>query len=329
MLDTPSYDSSEGVDRGSSPGTQILNWRVADEDGSRIDIFLARSTTEAYSRTYIQKLIRDGNVSVNGQVVTTPSHQVDPGDDVEMAVPPPRATTLEPEDIPLDVVFEDDDLLVINKQRDLVVHPAPGHYSGTLVHALLHHCGSLSSINNIMRPGIVHRLDKDTTGLMVVAKNDTSHLSLSYQIRKRRMKRVYLALVHGVPEVETGKIEARVGRDPDTRFKMKVVTRGGKHAVTWFRVIEVLDRDHSLLRCELDTGRTHQIRVHLAYIGLPVVGDPMYAEGYPLFGLQGQALHAAHLAFEHPSTGEPLEFDAPMPQDVSDVVDDIRDGLHR
>ncbi len=314
-------------DNDLPPGTQVLDWRVQEEDcGSRVDVFLARHTSQAYSRTYIQNLIREGNVQVQDGVVDAPSRTVHTGDRITMMVPPARKTALEPEDIPLDIVFEDDDLLVVNKQRGLVVHPAPGHHSGTLVHALLHHCSDLSSINNIMRPGIVHRLDKDTTGVMVVAKNNTAHLHLSYQIRKRHMKRVYLALVYGAVEVQTGKIEARIARDPDTRFKMKVAVRGGKTAVTWFRVIDVLDGRHALLRCELETGRTHQIRVHLAYIGHPVVDDPLYAQDHPPRGLQGQALHAHHLSFEHPTTGQRMDFEAPMPADMQELVETIRSG---
>ncbi len=321
------YDEPEWEESEIAPGTQVLDWIVQEEDsGSRVDVFLARRTSEAYSRTYIQNLIREGNVQVLGEMVDTPSYLVHTDDPVTLMVPPARKTALEPENIPLDVVFEDEDLLVINKQRGLVVHPAPGHASGTLVHALLHHCSDLSSINNIMRPGIVHRLDKDTTGLMVVAKNNTAHLHLSYQIRKRHMKRIYLALVYGAVDVETGKIEARVTRDPDTRFKMKVASRGGKTAVTWFRVLDVLDGRHSLLRCQLDTGRTHQIRVHLAYIGYPVVDDPLYAQDQPSRGMQGQALHAHHLSFEHPTTGTRMDFEAPMPEDMQELLDRIRSG---
>ncbi len=314
-----------GNDDDIAPGSQVLNWTVSAEDeGLRLDVFLAQNTPQAYSRTYIQNLIREGNVTADGELVTVPSNLVSGGEFVELVVPPPRESTLEPEPIPLDVLFEDDDILVINKQRDLVVHPAPGHYSGTLVHGLLHHCSELSGINNIMRPGIVHRLDKDTTGAMVVAKTDRAHLHVSQQIKKRLMKRIYLALTHGVPEVESGKIETRIARDPDTRFKMKAVARGGKDAVTWFRVQEVPDDGHALLRCELDTGRTHQIRVHLEYIGHPVVGDPMYGGEYPAYGLQGQALHARELSFEHPATGERMTFTAPLPEDFTAVLDRMR-----
>jgi len=308
-----------------APGSQVLQRTVSGADeGLRMDVFLARHTTEAYSRTYIQNLIREGHVCVDREVVNVPSYLVRAGEEVEMVIPPPRESTLEPEPIPLEVLFEDEDVLVINKQRDLVVHPAPGHYSGTLVHGLLHHCSELSGINNIMRPGIVHRLDKDTTGAMVVAKNDRSHLHLSQQIKKRKMRRIYLALTHGVPEVETGRIETRIARDPDTRYKMKAVARGGKWAATWFQVEEIPDARHALLRCELDTGRTHQIRVHLAYIGHPVVADPMYGEEYPTYGLAGQALHARELSFEHPATGQRIDFTAPLPEDFQSVLDRMR-----
>ncbi len=306
---------------------RVFEGCVGEEDaGTRLDIFLARNTSEAYSRTYLQKLIRDGDVQVDGREVTTPGKVLEVHQRVRMVVPPPRGQTLEPEDIPLDVVYEDDDLIVINKSRDLVVHPAPGHYTGTLVHALLHHSSQLSTIIDHTRPGIVHRLDKDTTGLMVVAKNDTAHLSLSYQLQKRRMKREYLALVHGLPEVETGTVDARIGRDPETRFKMKVVNSGGKKAVTHFRVDKVLGRSHALLRCNLESGRTHQIRVHLAFIGLPVVGDPMYAPGLPDYGLTGQALHATRLVLEHPTTGREMAFEAPMPEDMRSLVERLETG---
>ncbi|MFO7942540.1 MAG: RluA family pseudouridine synthase [Bacillota bacterium] len=311
--------------RDVGASTRVFEGVVSDEDdGTRLDIFLARNTTEAYSRTYLQSLIREGNIAVDSSVICTPSSRLEEGQKVRMTVPPPQEGILEPEDIPLDVVYEDDDIIVINKSRDLVVHPAPGHYTGTLVHALLHHSSRLSTIIDHTRPGIVHRLDKDTTGLMVVAKNDTSHLSLSYQLQKRRMKREYLALVHGVPEVETGTIETRIGRDPETRFKMKVVNSGGKHAVTHFRVDEVVGNSHALLRCNLETGRTHQIRVHLEFIGHPVVGDPMYAPEWPNHGLSGQALHAVRLTLEHPTTGETMEFEASMPDDMKNVLRQLR-----
>ncbi|MFP4200638.1 MAG: RluA family pseudouridine synthase [Bacillota bacterium] len=306
-------------------GTRVFAGTVSDEDDdARLDIFLARNTTEAYSRTYLQNLIREGNVSVDDSVIRIPASRVTKGQRVRMTVPPPKEGMLEPEDIPLDVVYEDDDIIVINKSRDLVVHPAPGHYSGTLVHALLHHSNDLSTIIDHTRPGIVHRLDKDTTGVMVVAKNDTAHLSLSYQLQKRHMKREYLALVHGVPEVETGTVKTRIGRDPETRFKMRVVNSGGKFAVTHFRVDEILGNSHALLRCNLETGRTHQIRVHLTFIGHPVVGDPMYAPSWPDYGLSGQALHAARLTLEHPTTGEEMEFEAPIPDDMDEVIQRLR-----
>ena len=308
------------------PGYETKRWVGGEDDeGLRLDVFLTAHTPEVYSRTYVQSLIRDGHVRVDEVVQDRPSHLVSAGNTIEMTVPPPQETTLEPEPIPLDIVYEDDDLLVINKQRDMVVHPAPGHYSGTLVHALLYHChDDLSSINGMMRPGIVHRLDKDTTGLMVVAKNDTSHLGLSYQLQKRRMSREYRALVYGIPEVEAGRIEARIGRDPDTPFKMGIVTSGGKHAITHFQINQAVGRDHALLDCQLETGRTHQIRVHLAFIDHPVVADPMYAASYPTYGLTGQALHAAKLTFEHPSTQREMTFAAPIPDDMCEVIKALR-----
>ncbi len=310
---------------GMDQGTKLFEGVVpGEDDGARLDIYLARNTSEAYSRTYLQSLIRDGRVTVDESPVSTPGRVLREGQRVRMEVPPPRPHSLMPEPIPLDVVYEDDDILVINKQRDLVVHPAPGHYSGTLVHALLHHCAALSTIVDHTRPGIVHRLDKDTTGLMVVAKNDTAHLGLSYQLQKRTMKREYLALVHGVPDVARGTVHARIGRDPDTRFKMRVVQSGGKSAVTHFLVEDVIGSNHALLRCNLESGRTHQIRVHLAFIGHPVVGDPMYATDYPSYGLEGQALHAARLVLEHPDRRETMEFEAPVPADMRRIIQELR-----
>ncbi len=316
-----SVDPGPGMDQG----TQVFEGVVEPEDGGiRLDVYLARNTTNAYSRTYLQNLVRDGHVEVDSIAVSTPGKLVEEGQRVRVVVPPPTTHTLEPEDIPLDIIYEDEDLMVINKDRDMVVHPAPGHYSGTLVHALLHHSSDLSTIIDRTRPGIVHRLDKDTTGAMVVAKNDTAHLGISYQLQKRKMKREYLALVHGVPDVASGSVYARIGRDPETRFKMRVVTSGGKSAVTHFHVEEVFGSEYSLLRCNLETGRTHQIRVHLAYIGLPVVGDPMYGSGLPTLGLEGQALHAARLVLEHPTTGETMEFEAPLPEDFEAVLRELR-----
>ncbi len=316
-------DNKIREDQTDPPGTKVINRAVSEKGtGDRLDVFLARETSEAYSRTYLQSLIKDGEVEVNGEKIQKPSYRLSGGETVRISIPPAMPTALEPEPIPLDIVYEDDDLAVVNKQRDLVVHPAPGHYSGTLVHALLYHFDNLSSINNIMRPGIVHRLDKDTTGLLLIAKNDTAHLALSYQLQKRTMKREYLALTHGVPDVKKGKIDMRVGRDPDTRFKMAVVQSGGKTAVTWFEVDQVYG-EHSLLKCQLETGRTHQIRVHLTYIGYPVIGDPLYAPEYPDYGLKGQALHATCVGFEHPTTEEYMEFTSSFPEDVKEVISKI------
>lgn len=228
-----------------------------------------------------------------------------------------------PEEIPLDIVYEDADLVVVNKPRGMVVHPAAGNYRGTLVNALLNHCRDLSGINRALRPGIVHRLDKDTTGLLVVAKNDTAHLDLACQIKERRVKRQYLALVHGHPPQE-GTVDAPIGRHPVHRKKMAVEPRHGRPAVTHFRVLERYP-GYALVEARLETGRTHQVRVHMAYIGHPLLGDPVYAPRRPRLGLAGQALHACTLGFRHPRTGEYLEFRAPLPRDFEEVLEHLRD----
>ncbi len=296
-------------------------WTVDERDaGQRLDVFLTGRAEVGRSRSQIQRYIKDEIVKVNG-VPGKSSYIIAPQDELTMVIPPPRRLNLEPEAIPLDIVFEDQDMVVINKQRGLVVHPAPGHPTGTLVNALLEHCGDLAGIGGTLRPGIVHRLDKDTTGLMVAAKSDLGHEGLVRQIRSRRIHREYLALVHGAPVVESGVVDAPIGRHRVNRLKMTVAPgRGeGKAAVTRFWVEERLG-EYALVRCQLETGRTHQIRVHLAFIGHPVVGDITYGPKRPGFGLKGQALHACRLKLVHPRTLESLEFKAPLPQDVSVVL---------
>ncbi|OPY57199.1 MAG: Ribosomal large subunit pseudouridine synthase D [Pelotomaculum sp. PtaU1.Bin035] len=285
--------------------------------GKRLDIFLAGAAKEL-SRSFIQKLIAEGMSLVNGEAVRA-SYKVRPGDLVVLKIPGLEAPAVNPEPTPLDIYYEDSDVIVVNKPRGMVVHPAAGNYSGTLVNALLYHCGDLSGINGVARPGIVHRLDKDTSGLIMAAKNDAAHLSLAGQLKERLVKRRYLALVHGRIGEESGVIEAPIGRDPRDRQKMAVVERNSKHAVTRYRVLSRFS-GYTYLRIGLKTGRTHQIRVHMAYIGHPVVGDPRYGPARPHFGLDGQFLHAAVLGFRHPRTGEYLEFEAPVPRVLKDIL---------
>ncbi len=312
--------------------------------GRRLDAFLASRRDLGLSRSHIQKLIAEGLVTIDGEE-TKASYRLRAGDRVRVTVPFPEPLEVEPEPIPLDIVYEDNHLVVLNKPRGLVVHPAPGHLRGTLVNALLAHCDRLSGIAGVCRPGIVHRLDRDTSGVMVVAKTDQAHRSLSEQIRARTAQRRYLALVHGDVAAEEGTIETRIGRDPVNRKKMAVVREGGREAVTHYRVLERYV-DFTLVECALRTGRTHQIRVHMDHIGHPVAGDPVYGprrprrlrremarsmalvvdDGYPeaIGALEGQALHAHFLTFRHPATGEPMEFRVPMPPDMERAVAELR-----
>ncbi len=318
--------------------------RVPPEaSGRRLDVFLAGEAGLGLSRSRVQSLIERGSVRLEGRPVRA-AHRVRAGERIEVALPEPEPAAARPEAIPLGVIHEDTDLLVINKPRGMVVHPAPGHSGGTLVNAVLAHCPDLSAINDVVRPGIVHRLDKDTTGLIVVAKNAEAHRSLTRQLKERTVRREYLALVHGQPE-ESGTVEAPIGRHPADRKRMAVVERG-RPAVTRYRVVERFPAPagrapgggggrgggYALLSVRLETGRTHQIRVHMAHIGHPVAGDPVYGAGPRgkreapdcFLGLEGQALHAAKLAFIHPRTGEPAEFSAPPPGDFAAALTRLR-----
>lgn len=282
-------------------------------DGERLDVFLARTWQDAPSRAQVQKLIRDGNVSIDGRVAKA-SQRVAAGQEVLVYQPPEPPRLLAAEALPLDIVYEDADVIVLNKPRGLVVHPAPGHETGTLVNALLAHVDRLSGIAGMARPGIVHRLDKDTTGLLLVAKTDSAHATLAAELKRQNIERRYLALVHGVPGEWSGLIEAPIGRDEKDRMRM-AVTPAGKSAWTRFWVIATFGEAFSWLDVKLYTGRTHQIRVHLAYIGHPIAGDPVYGKADPSLELGGQALHAYRLAFTHPRTRERMRFTAPLPDD--------------
>jgi 23S rRNA pseudouridine1911/1915/1917 synthase len=284
--------------------------------GQRLDLFLSEAGVWP-SRSFAQKIIDAGGVCCRGKQLKA-SYRLEPGDEVEVSWEEPRPLTLEPEAIPLEIMYEDQDLVVVNKPRGMVVHPAAGNYHGTMVNALLEHCRDLSGIGGVIRPGIVHRLDKDTSGVLVVAKNDLAHLDLAGQIKLRKMKRVYRVLVHGSPP-ETGRVEAPIGRHPTDRKKMAVVPRG-KPAVTHFEVLEYLG-SYSFLEVRLETGRTHQIRVHLSYLKYPVVGDQVYGRKTEAAPINGQALHAAVLGFVHPRTKEYMEFSTEIPDVMRETVE--------
>jgi len=292
---------------------------ISEESGVRLDVYLARELEEL-TRSRIQKLAEDGLVTVNGKVKKV-NYKVSVGDEITLELPEPEDIPLEPEDIPLDIVYEDGDIVVINKPRGMVVHPAAGNYTGTLVQALLFHCHDLSGIGGSNRPGIVHRIDKDTTGLLVVAKNDMAHQSLARQIQDKTAGRIYQALVEGVIR-ESGQVNANIGRDPKDRKRMAVVDNG-RTAVTDYFPKEELD-GMTLMQLKLHTGRTHQIRVHMAHIGHPVVGDPVYGYRKQRFALAGQLLHAWQLHLVHPRTGEEMVFEAPLPDDFEHVLTVLR-----
>ncbi|MBP3400570.1 MAG: RluA family pseudouridine synthase [Selenomonadales bacterium] len=300
----------------------VLSWTIeAEQAGERIDRFLQAGNPDM-SRAKIQKLIQDGFVTVNHSVVKS-NYKLRNRDVIEFTIPEPTEVNIEAEDIALDILYEDSDMIIINKARGMVVHPAPGNYTGTLVNALLYHCDDLSGINGELRPGIVHRLDKDTSGVMVAAKNDISHQSLAIQIGEKTATRTYLTIVHGNMREDTGTVNAPIGRHPTDRKQMAVVEKNSKHAVTHFRVLERFGQ-YTFLECKLETGRTHQIRVHMAYIGHPVVADPKYSRSKVPFAIKGQALHSAELRLKHPTSGEEMVFTAPMPIDMEKILHKLR-----
>lgn len=304
---------------------------AADKEAERLDVFLTRMLPD-FSRSHVQKLIGETKAAVNGRSRSA-NYKLKVGDAVELEIPEAEDIQILPENIPLDILYEDEDIIVVNKPRGMVVHPAAGIYSGTLVNALLYHCRDLSGINGEIRPGIVHRLDKDTSGVMVAAKNDLAHLSLSKQIQEKSAFRIYLAVVRGNIKEEKGTIHGAIGRHPTDRKKMAVVTENGKAATTHFTVLERYG-DYTLAECRLETGRTHQIRVHMAYIGHPVAGDPKYGldrhgKVQPCFGIQGQALHSRSLELTHPVTGERMSFTAPVPEDMENIIEKLRKRMQR
>lgn len=295
---------------------------VSDENGTRADVWLAGKISR-YSRSYVQKLIGDGFVTLGGRTIK-PNHKLKAGDELLVRLPEPERLEVIPERIDLSIVYEDEDVIVIDKPKGMVVHPAAGNYSGTLVNALMGYCGdSLSDINGIIRPGIVHRIDKDTSGLLVVAKNNAAHEKLSDMLKEHKINRIYAAVVEGVIREDCGKIDAPIGRHPVDRKKMAVNARNGRRAVTHFKVLERF-KEHTYVELELETGRTHQIRVHMSYIGYPIVGDEVYGRRKQKFDVRGQVLHAKRLSFTHPSTGEYMSFESPLPEYFERVLNELR-----
>lgn len=302
---------------------ELISLCVDEESsGERADKLLSAVLPD-YSRSFTQNLFAENLVFCKGKAISK-SFKVKAGDKLEFTVPEPKMLSLEPEDVELDIMYEDSDLLVVNKPRGMVVHPAPGNYSGTLVNALLHHCkGNLSGINGVIRPGIVHRIDKDTSGLLLVAKNDNAHVSLSAQIKEHSLLREYRAVIHGKLKEQSGIVDAPIGRSASDRKKMCVTDRNSKNAVTHYEVLEEY-KDFSFLRLRLETGRTHQIRVHMAYLGHPVAGDPVYGPKNGVTKLGGQCLHAGLLGFVHPVSGEFIRTEAPLPDYFTDFIRRIK-----
>lgn len=301
--------------------TNQVSWTITEEyKNERIDKFISM-VNEEWSRTQVQNWIKEGHIKVNNGSVKS-NYKLQEGDELILTIPELEELSIEPENIPLDVVYEDEDVIVVNKPRGMVVHPAPGHYTGTLVNALMYHCKDLSGINGVIRPGIVHRIDMDTSGLLMVAKNDMAHESLVEQLKAKTTKRVYHAIVHGVIAHDTGTIDAPIGRDKQDRQSMTVTEDNSREAVTHFTVLERFE-NYTHVLCQLETGRTHQIRVHMKYIGYPLAGDPKYGPKKTL-EINGQALHAAVLGFVHPRTKEELEFEAPIPADMENLLKHLR-----
>ena len=302
---------------------ELLEFTAADEEaGVHIDRCLS-DKYEDLSRSYLQKLLKDQGVTVNGKIVKA-NYKLQAGDLVQTTVPDLSEPDILPENIPLDILYEDDDVLVVNKPKGMVVHPANGHTSGTLVNAIMYHCqGNLSGINGVMRPGIVHRIDKDTTGALLVCKNDTAHRDLAQQLKDHTIKRRYRAIVSGNLKEDEGTVEGPIGRHPVDRKKMAINYKNGKDAVTHYKVLERFG-NATYIECRLETGRTHQIRVHMTSLGHPLLGDEIYGSGKNPYHLQGQTLHAMVLGFVHPRTGEYMEFSAPLPEYFLNLLEKLR-----
>lgn len=287
----------------------------------RLDVFLARNA-EDVSRNYLQKIIESGNVTINGKVQTSKKVKVTSDDDIVIDWPAPVFTAAEPENIPINIVYEDEDVIVVDKQKGLVVHPAAGNYTGTLVNALLFHCSDLSTINGVIRPGIVHRIDKDTSGLLVCAKNNIAHQSLAVQLKNHTMNRTYHAIVHGILKSESGTINKQIGRSTKNRLKMAILENSGKEAVTHFKLLKQFEK-FAYVELKLETGRTHQIRVHMASINHPLLGDMTYGINKKTFGMDTQLLHAKVLGFVHPKSDKYVEFQSELPEYYKNVLEKI------
>ena len=293
-----------------------------EDVGTRIDVFLAENM-EDLSRSGVQKLIDEGLITLNGGK-TKANYKLREKDIIDVTVPEAKEVEILPENIPLDILYEDADVIVVNKPQGMVVHPAPGHFSGTLVNALMFHCGDeLSGINGEKRPGIVHRIDKDTSGVLMIAKNDMAHQSLAAQLAEHSITRKYNAVVYNGFNEDEGTVDQPIGRNPQDRKKMAVTQKHSRHAVTHYRVIERMEK-FTLIEAQLETGRTHQIRVHMTHIGHPLLGDPVYGPKKQPISLEGQALHARVLGFIHPRTGEYMEFEAPLPPHFVALLERLR-----
>jgi 23S rRNA pseudouridine1911/1915/1917 synthase len=307
-----------------SESEQTLEYIVKEEHhGIRIDKYLS-TIQDDLTRSYIQKLIEDGRINLDEKPVKS-NFKVKTGQTVQIILPEPIQAEIVPEDLPIDIIYEDKDIIVINKQKGLVVHPAAGHASGTLVNALLYHCsGELSGINGVMRPGIVHRIDRDTTGVLVACKNDKAHQCIAEQLKVHSITRKYQAIVYNTFPTDSGRVEGPIGRDPKDRKKMAINHKNGKPAATNYVVLENLAKHYAHVECSLETGRTHQIRVHMASIRHPLLGDIVYGPSKDPFHLEGQALHAGVLGFIHPTTKEYVEFSAPLPDYFTDLLLKLR-----
>lgn len=297
---------------------------VGEENASeRIDKYLSEEFDE-YSRSYIQSLIALGNIAVNEKVITKANHKLTGSEHIVIMIPELKEQEIEPENIPLDIIFEDEDIIVINKPKGMVVHPAAGHYSGTLVNALMYHCReNLSGINGELRPGIVHRIDMNTTGVLVVCKNDYSHRKIAEQLSVHSITRKYEAICYNAFREECGTVDAPIGRNPVDRKKMAVDKKNGRRAVTHYRVLKNF-KNFAYIECQLETGRTHQIRVHMSSIGHPLLGDDVYTSAKSPYRLEGQTLHARVLGFIHPRTNEYVEFEAPLPEYFRKILTDLK-----
>ena len=302
----------------------IKKIKVNDEfEGKRIDAYISSVDTQL-SRTMIQKLIQEKNIKVNGKIVKA-SYKVVSGDEIEMEIPEPKEINLKPQNIPLDVIYEDNDIIVINKPKGMVVHPANGNPDGTVVNAVMALCkDSLSGIGGEIRPGIVHRLDKNTSGIMIIAKNDKAHINLSEQLKNHEVKKTYIALVRGIINENEATIDMPISRSKNDRKKM-AVNRDGKNAITHFKVLGRYKNKYTLLKVNIETGRTHQIRVHLSHIGHPVIGDDVYSNGKNEWGISGQCLHAWKIEFKHPITKKKMELEAKIPEYLDRIIKELKE----